>query len=495
MNNLLCSSGALVLSAAKTSVHVAALPVTVPLHIASSTTGMVVSTCAFAIDSLCSTVDRAIHEAAEEQQQQPHSDNPVENLIRTVIPVLFSAVGKIKNDIGSTIMGVVAPELTADSQQQQQDSVETPCRRNRRRTNGGDNPEEEEEFLERLRLSPSPPKQRTVIKTQDKPVQPDVSMPPDVSKLLERKEVQQALRSPDVSKFLLRVCDLDVTLRNEADRREKVYHIDLSKEFYDKALTTQALDSLVENGLALLDSCPEAKLGCSTTSADEPLVDWKAEGSTSKLLKKKQKLDADEWVALMGKEVLVWSGKLRSKNVRKSDVPVFLSRGMVPISPRGMLHLFWDDSRTKSYNKFSLGRSTSMEMEDDLAGPNVRATKVVQSETQVPFTSFSVVMSTLMHTRQISDPEVCFVIVSRSLNPGRAGSQVGSPSSSIEDSKNELLWGVNVLRSVPGQPNVTDLTSVSQVSSSLVVQFLSHRVGIMAVESCYGAMRDHRGAQ
>ena len=220
----------------------------------------------------------------------------------------------------------------------------------------------------------------------------------------------------------------------------------------------------------------------------DPLVDWKPEGSTAKLLHKKQKLSTDDWVALMGKEVLVWSGKLRAKDARKADVPVFLSRGMVPISPRGMLQLFWDDSRTRSYNKFSLGRSTSMEMEDDLSpdSKSMRATKVVQSETQVPFTSFSVVMSTLMHTRIVDG---CYVIVSRSLNPGRAGSHTGSPSSSIEESKNELVWGVNVIRHVPGEPGMTDLTSVSQVSSSLVVQFLSHKVGIMAVESCYNAMR------
>jgi len=479
------------MSAAKTAAHVAALPVTVPLHVVSSTTGMVVGTCAFAIDSLCSTVDKAL--CASEKQE---SHNPVENLIRRVLPVLFSAVGKIKDDIGSTILGVVSPEVIADSQQ---DTLGTPSRRNGRRSAPG-SPKEQDEFLERLRLdTPSPSKAKVDDAKSDderdvQSLPPDVSdvqsPQPDVSKLLERKEVQDSLRSPDVSKFLLRVCDLDISMRSEADRHEKVYYIDLSKEFYNEALTAKALDSLVENGLALLASCPEAKL--SGMSVNEQVVDWKPEGSTSKLLRKKQKLSTDEWVALMGKEVLVWSGKLLAKDVRKADVPVFLSRGMVPISPRGMLQLFWDDSRTKSYNKFSLGRSTSMEFDDDLIpsnGNTMRATKVVQSETQVPFTSFSVVMSTLMHARQISDPEVCYVIVSRSLNPGRAGSQVGNPSSSIEDTKNELLWGVNVLRTVPGKPDVTDLTSVSQVSSSLVVQFLSHRVGLMAVESCYNAMR------
>ena len=89
---------------------VAALPVTVPLHVVSSTTGMFIGTCAFAIDCLCSTVDRALHSSSD--QDDSASNNPVENIVKSVIPVLFGTVGKIKNDIGSTIMGVVAPELT-----------------------------------------------------------------------------------------------------------------------------------------------------------------------------------------------------------------------------------------------------------------------------------------------------------------------------------------------------------------------------------------------
>ena len=464
------------MSAAKIAVHVATLPVAVPLHVVSSTTGMVVGTCAFAIDTLYSTVDRTINLTGG---QHISSQHPVENLVRSVIPILFGAVGKIKDNIGSTILGVVCPQQIVESQQ---DSVGTPCRRSRR-TSAGESPAEQDEFLERLRLVPSPPRERS-DSMQEK------STPPDFSKLLVRNEVQQSLRSPDVSKFLLRVCDLDISMRSEADRHEKVYHIDLSKEFYNQNLTVQALDALVDNGLALLASCPDVRFSNSTTLG-EPLVDWKPEGSTAKLLRKKTKLSTDDWVSLMGKEVLVWSGKLRAKDVHKADVPVFLSRGMVPISPRDMLVLFWDDARTKSYNKFSLGRSTSMEFEDDLTpgSKNVRATKVVQSETQVPFTGFSVVMSTLMHARKLDVPEECYVIVSRSLNPGGAGPHVGRPPSSIEESKNELLWGVNVLRSVAGRPDLTDLTSVSQVSSSLVVQFLAHKVGIMAVESCYSAMR------
>jgi hypothetical protein len=365
----------------------------------------------------------------------------------------------------------VSPVLTGDSHESRA---------------GESSAEKDSAFLERLRLDipPGPSKDIEEFCSSGE------GLSKDIEEFCSSGEIlKDSPRSPDVSKFLLRVCDLGISLRSEADCHEKVFNIDLSKEFANKQLTMQALDALVEGGLALLSSCPEARL--QNTPGCQDLVEWKPEGQTTKLLRKKSKLTPGDWTALMTKEVLVWSGKFKDRNVHKADIPVFLSRGIVPVSPRGMLNLFWDDSRTRSYNKFSLGRSTSMQIEEGLAesSTTVRATKVVQSETQVPFTGFSVVMSTLMHARQLDEPELCYVIVSRSLSPGRAGNHVGSQSTSIHTGKNELLWGVNVLRKVPGNPNLTDLTSVSQVSAAMVAQFLTHRVGIMAVESCYSAMR------
>lgn len=474
MSTFLRSSVAMTTIAVKTAAHVAFLPMTVPLHIASSTSGMLIGTCTHVIGSVFSVADRALRPTVGKTTS---SENPIEGLIRNVtsiIPFVFHAVDRIKDDIGSTILGVVSPVLAGDSQQR----ADTRNHRSQELASVS-TVDQDEEFLERLRLDypPSPSKN---IKEFSKSSKEFYS---------SGEELQQSPRSADVSKFLLRVCDLGISLRSKADQHEKIFHIDLSKEFANNELTMQAVDALVEKGLALLSSCPEAQLRNTTSSHD--LVDWKPEASTAKLLRKKLKLTPDNWTALMTKEVLVWSGKLRDKDVHKADVPVFLSRGIVPACPRGMLNLFWDDSRTRSYNKFSLGRTTSMEIEEGLdpSSTSVRATKVVQSETQVPFTGFSVVMSTLMHARQIDEPEVCYVIVSRSLSPGRAGPHVGSRSSSVEASKNELLWGVNILRRVPGNPNLTDLTSISQVSSAMVVQFLTHRVGIMAVESCYNAMR------
>ena len=103
------------------------------------------------------------------------------------------------------------------------------------------------------------------------------------------------------------------------------------------------------------------------------------------------------------------------------------------------------------------------------------------SETKVPFTGLSVVMTVLMHARALEDEEG-FIIVSRSLDSGMAGYHAGSNVRVQKGNKNEIILGVKLFRPVPGRPDMTELTSVSQVSSSLVPHFLAKRIGTMGVD-------------
>ena len=74
-----------------------------------------------------------------------------------------------------------------------------------------------------------------------------------------------------------------------------------------------------------------------------------------------------------------------------------------------------------------------------------------------------------------------------------AGHQYGKNSksehSSSSSKKSEILWGVNVLRVVPNHPELTDLTSVSQVGSSMVPKFMQTRLGVMGIEDFYKNVR------
>jgi hypothetical protein len=96
-----------------------------------------------------------------------------------------------------------------------------------------------------------------------------------------------------------------------------------------------------------------------------------------------------------------------------------------------------------------------------------------------------------MHVRPLELPDQGFVIVSRSLDSGMAGTHVGSRENvDTTGRKNEIIWGINVVRRVPNNPQLTDLTSLSQVGSPMVPKFLAQRIGVMGVEDFYKNVRE-----
>ena len=286
----------------------------------------------------------------------------------------------------------------------------------------------------------------------------------------------------DTTKYLLRTDDLRLSVQ--------LCYMDFSAEFAEPDLTCNVLDKMVQSGLAFVGTNTETALQWHVPEDDfAPKIHWKAECNTAKLLKQKTRLSNTEWTDLLEKEILVWSGKYKTKAVYGHDLPFFLARGIVPTSPTDFMKLLWDNSRTSEYNRFCLERSNLRVLEDD----NDRGTKLIKTETRVPFTSMTVVLSALMHVRKLStqqtDDDDAYIIVSRSLNTGRAGHHTDHNGGVERNAQSEILWGVNVIRSVPGKPHMTDLTCLSQVNSCLVPGFLAHRVGMMAVENCFDGFR------
>jgi len=120
----------------------------------------------------------------------------------------------------------------------------------------------------------------------------------------------------------------------------------------------------------------------------------------------------------------------------------------------------------------------------------IAGAKVIKSETKIPFTSLSVFLSAVMHARSLGDrPEDGYMIFSRSLDTGRAGCHIGKKTEVDQSNKNEIILGVNIMRPVPGHPDLTDLISVSQVSASMVPPFLAFRIGMMGVEDFFKNVR------
>ena len=151
----------------------------------------------------------------------------------------------------------------------------------------------------------------------------------------------------------------------------------------------------------------------------------------------------------------------------------------------------WDSKRTKEYNSHCIGREDVLVINDEKATKNgYLRTKIIKSETKVPFTNLSVFVSALMHAQCLGDgPTDGFIIFSRSLNCGDSGCHFVEPKRLCQSNKNEIIVAVNILRPVPGRLDLTDLISISQLNASIVPSFLAFRIGIMAVEDFFKNLR------
>ena len=152
--------------------------------------------------------------------------------------------------------------------------------------------------------------------------------------------------------------------------------------------------------------------------------------------------------------------------------------------------MLWDSHRTLEYNNFSLGRKDTLIIDDSIINGGDSGAKVIKSDTRVPFAGINITLSALMHAKKLKEgSDEGYVIVSRSLSSGMAGCHIVSSKHTPKNSKNEILLGVNIMRPVPGHPDLCDLMSVSQVSSTMVPQFLAFRIGMMGLEDFFANVR------
>jgi hypothetical protein len=304
----------------------------------------------------------------------------------------------------------------------------------------------------------------------------------------------------DISKYLLRVDDVNVLAppNPASDRNSRALYVDLDPEFGDDNITNDALSQLIQQGLDISSSNPAVDVtlnknsstnsnpSCKSSSID---IEWKPEGKTKKELKRLTQLPPDDFYEALRSQVLIWSGKYHGRAYHGSDNPVFMARGIVNGSPQSFTLKLWDSTRTREYNNYCLGRKDVLVIHDDVSSGGPTGAKVIKSETKVPFTSMIVFLTALMHAKALGDnPEDGYMIYSRSLDTGRAGCHVGSKHK-IERNNNEIILGVNIMRPVPGRPDLTDLISVSQVNASMIPPFLAFRIGMMGVEDFFKNVR------
>eukprot|EP00542_Grammatophora_oceanica_P014462 CAMPEP_0194045366 /NCGR_PEP_ID=MMETSP0009_2-20130614/16721_1 /TAXON_ID=210454 /ORGANISM="Grammatophora oceanica, Strain CCMP 410" /LENGTH=423 /DNA_ID=CAMNT_0038690205 /DNA_START=302 /DNA_END=1573 /DNA_ORIENTATION=- len=231
------------------------------------------------------------------------------------------------------------------------------------------------------------------------------------------------------------------------------------------------------------------------TALDEGM--WKGESHTNKFWKNAQ----ESWEPLVWPArgivgpikalptiepdtVLVWSGNFMH-GYYGSDLPAIRAAGLVNMSPRALVDMLMDSTRVKEYNTMSLGRKDMLVLQEDMDpdGPFRGITKIVQSETQPPMIRKTVQFTTILHARKLPN-DGGYLLISRAVHHG---------APSILDSniiRSEILMGLNVIRSIEGEPNQSFMINVNHIRSPLIPFFVAKKLGLSAASNFIVDMRE-----
>lgn len=258
-------------------------------------------------------------------------------------------------------------------------------------------------------------------------------------------------------------------------------------EFYDYDTVSQ----LSEAGLQLCES------------GTHPHLVWKPDKKTEQILNEHGENDSASLThalrtILPSDTILVWTAKFNpSTNAYGADLPIIRTRGIVSgMSPKDIASLIMDSSRVKSYNKMSLGRTDNVLFQqgiDSIEGEfGDGESKIVVNLTKPPLVKKLMEFRTLMHARKLYSTECGgedgYILVSRAV-PDLKNQNTGDDSDTEENLRSEILMGANLLRSIPENPQSSDLTSVTHVNSPLVHPMVAKKVGMKGAIDFFNDVR------
>lgn len=246
--------------------------------------------------------------------------------------------------------------------------------------------------------------------------------------------------------------------------------------------------------------CRLVETGLRMTLGDlNEYVVWSGDKKTDRFIREVESQDGEEGgVAttavtrrqrslIDSQEVLVWSGKFKSSQGYGAELPIIKTTSIIDKSPQYLADLLMDSNKVKLYNKMSLGRDDVKVFQsgiDTLEGKHGDGeSKIVRNLTKPPMVNGLLEFVTCMHARRLRPSDSSFlgeeaegyVVVSRAV----LGDKYDSASDSGEKLvRNEILLGVNVLKSIPGEPGRTELTAVTHVYSPMIPLMLAKNAGV-----------------
>ncbi|GMH56324.1 hypothetical protein TrRE_jg5812 [Triparma retinervis] len=228
-----------------------------------------------------------------------------------------------------------------------------------------------------------------------------------------------------------------------------------------ESFTREAIQCLADSGM-------ELAMGGESKVPNGPK--WEADKGTASLLASN---GGDEVMNAGCTDIYVWTGNF-PEACTGADLPAIRTRGVIPMSAKAVAELLMDSTRVKVYNKMSQGRTDVKLFQAGIDSKSKQwgegETKIVKNKTKPPLTSKTMVFTTLMHARKLSNSS--YLVVSRAVNVP----SVSSAPSAGGVVKSEIMLGVNVLR--PLTESSCELSSVTHVNSPLVPGMMARSVGV-----------------
>jgi hypothetical protein len=223
-------------------------------------------------------------------------------------------------------------------------------------------------------------------------------------------------------------------------------------------------------------------------------IEWNpADTKTRKLLEMNDKNVLRE--ALNEDDVLVWIGKFKVEG-HGSHLPIVRTASVLPISPKDMASLLMDSSKVQTYNKMSLGRHDEVLLQEgiDTDADSGRMgiggeAKIVRNLTKPPLSKKLMEFVTVMYARRLESMDHVgvgimggnhqdgYVVVSRAVSGGQWGT-LNLEGQESERTRSEILLGVNLIRSIPGEANRCEVIAVTHCNSPMVPKMLAGSVGV-----------------
>ena len=229
----------------------------------------------------------------------------------------------------------------------------------------------------------------------------------------------------------------------------------------------------------------------------DEFIDWSpADTKTKKLFE----LNDNQAIrnALEDDDVLVWVGKFKDEG-HGSHLPIVKTTSILPLSPKDMASLLMDSSKVQSYNKMSLGRNDEVIFQQGINteadGPESGAlaidgeAKIVRNLTKPPLSKKLMEFVTVMYARRLKpednvgvgimggDYEDGYAVISRAVSGGKWGG-ISEEGEESERTRSEILLGMNLIRTVPGEANKSEVTAVTHCNSPSVPKMLAKTVGV-----------------